>query len=237
MPPEGPPSLVRITIRRAVTSGRFYLVYGVIVSLVLAASLSVASGSSFASAFPLLLPIFAVVGSMGALVVFTNDRLKGVLEYLLAYGATPRRIFLDVLLTVLLLVSVILVAAVGGGLALYLARHHGIPVVLALDLALYAVPMSYVSAAFAATVGMFWTSLSSPRAGMTSPLGLVPFIGILPSLGTLGLLAALGLEGRASPASFAIAGEGMVALVAAVVAVLVGSMDRFLRRERLLSPA
>jgi len=237
MPAEGPPSLARITARRAATSGRFYLVYGCIVSLVLAVSLIATSGSSFGSAFPLLLPIFAVVGSMGALVVFTNDRLKGVLEYLLAYGATPRRIFLDFLLTTLLLVSVVLAAAVGGGLAFYAAKYGGIPADLAASLLLYAIPMSYASAAFAATVGMFWTSLSSPRAGMTSPIGLVPFIGILPSLGTLGLLAALGLEGRASHASFAVVCSVMVVLVAAVVALLLSSVERLLRRERLLSPA
>lgn len=234
---EGPESLVEVTVRRSFTTGRFFLVYGIVISVFLAVALSFSAGSSFASSFPVLLPIFGVVGSMGALVVFTNDRVKGVLEYLMAYGVSPRRIFLNTLGATLAMVSVVIVVAVGAGLGFYLVRGHALTAPLVLLLFGYGVPMAFVSAAFAATVGMFWTSLSSPRAGMNSPIGLIPFVGILPSLITLGIILVLGIEGWLSSQSLFFVAVGMVALVAAIVLVLLGIMDRFLRPERLLSPA
>lgn len=231
------PSLFGPTVRRASVVGRFFLVYGSVISAVLGVALGSSGGSAFGSTFPLLLPIFGVVGSMGALVVFSNDRQKGVLEYLMAYGFSPRRLFLDVLLTSLVLVSVVLTVALGAGLGTYLARGHSITLTLALELGVYSVPMTYVSVAFAATVGMFWTSLSSPRLGMNSPVGLVPFIGILPSLGTLGVIVALEARGAASAATLLIVAVAAIGLIAVTVATLLSLSGRLLRRERLLSQA
>lgn len=234
---QPPPSLLGPTVRRASVVGRFFLVYGSAISAVLGAALGFSGGSAFGSSFPLFLPIFGVVGSMGALVVFTNDRQKGVLEYLMAYGFSPRRLFGDVLVASLVLVSVILTVALSVGLGVYLVRGHSITLALALELGVYSVPMTYVSAAFAATVGMYWTSLSSPRLGMNSPVGLVPFIGILPALGTLGVIVALEIEGAASATSLLIVAGGAIGLIAATVAVLLSMAGRLLRRERLLSQA
>jgi hypothetical protein len=62
----------------------------------------------------------------------------------------------------------------------------------------YTLPMSYASQAFAATVGMYWSALSSPRQGLNSPIGLAPFIGILPTVATLGAVIALGIFGNDS---------------------------------------
>lgn len=45
--------------------------------------------------------------------------------------------------------------------------------------------MSYASVAFVATVGKSWASGASPRAGMTSSVGLRPILGIAPSLVTI----------------------------------------------------
>jgi len=73
-------SLLSVTVRRASITGRFFLVYGTVITVVLGVILARVSGPSFASSYPLFLPIFGVVGSMGGLVVFTSDRTKGVLE-------------------------------------------------------------------------------------------------------------------------------------------------------------
>ena len=105
MPPLGPPSLFGVTVRRSFAVGRFFLGYGIAVSLFLGVVEALSGGTTYDSSFPFLLPIFGVVGSMGALVVFTNDRVKGVLEYLLAYGLSPRAIFANVLAAALVMVS------------------------------------------------------------------------------------------------------------------------------------
>ena len=238
-PTSGEPlSLLGITIRRSIIIGRAALIYGTAMSLLLAIALSFSSGMVFSSAFPVFLPIFAIVGSMGGLTVFTSDRLKGVLEYLMAYGISPRRLFVNVLLASLVLVTIVLGIALGFGLGIFLVRGNSLSDVLVLLLAAYTLPMSYASAAFATTVGMYWSALSSPRQGLNSPVGLAPFIGILPSLATLGTIVALGAAGIVSTSSsFIIVTSASLVLVATVVMVLLSMIGRFLRRERLLSQA
>ncbi len=234
---EAPASMLGVTFRRATVSARFYLVYGTVMSTFLGVLLATLSGSSFASAYPLVLPIFGVIGSMGGLVVFTSDRQKGVLEYLLSYGMSPRRLFLDVLLTSLALVTVVVGVSLSASLSVYLAHRHPLTTPLVALLGVYAVPMAYASAAFATTIGMFWTALSSPRQGMSSPVGLAPFFGMLPPLATLGAIVLLVLHGGAGRGTLYLvigAADGTVALV---VALLLASTGRLLRRERLLSPA
>jgi hypothetical protein len=232
-PGAGGPSLLRTTFRRSFALGRLFIVVGVVYVLVLATALSFTASSSFASAYPIFLPIFAVLGSMGALMVFTNDRTKGVFEYLIAYGISPRRLFLNVLLVILLLETVVLVLLVGLGLGIFVASGHTISLGLVEALGVYSIPMSYASAAFAGTVGMFWTSLSSPRSGLNSPIGLVPFVGIAPSLLTLALVAVLAIEGFTE--TYLVIGAA-VGAVAAVVILLLSLLDRLMPRERLLSP-
>ncbi len=234
---EAAPSLLGVTMRRSFTTGRFFLGYGSVISVVLGLSLALSPGSAFASTFPFLLPIFVVVGSMGAMVVFTNDRIKGVLEYLLAYGYAPRRLFVTFLFAALALSAVVLSVALAAGLGVYLIRGHPFTTQLATLLVLYAIPMSIVSSAFAATVAMLWTSLASPRAGMNSPIGLIPLIGILPSVLTLFLLTALAAAGIFSPTELLFIAAGVVGAVAVIVVALLRTLSRFLRRERLLSPA
>lgn len=230
-------SLLSVTVRRASVIGRFFLVYGTVVSSLLGGILARVSGSSFASSFPLFLPIFGVVGSMGGLVVFTSDRTKGVVEYLLAYGYSPRRLCVNVLLTTLVLVSIVVGVSVSVSLGVYFAGGHTVTSTLAIGLGVYAIPMAYACAAFASTVGIYWTALSSPRQGINSPVGLIPFIGILPALAALFAIVAIALSGPVSTTALLLILGSAMGLVAVFVIVLLGSMGRLLRRERLLSAA
>jgi len=230
-------SLLSVTIRRASIVGRFFLVYGTAISLLLGGLLARFSGPSFSSSFPLFVPIFGVVGSMGGLLVFTSDRTKGVLEYLLAYGYSPRRLFANVLLTTLVLVGIVVGIGVSVSLGIYLAQGYGVTSRLAISVGLYAVPMAIGCAAFAATAGVYWTALSSPRQGINSPIGLIPFIGILPALATVFVITALSLSGPLSTGSLLLVLGSAMAAVALFVLALLLSMGRLLRRERLLSQA
>jgi len=233
-----PPSLLGVTIRRATVLGRFFLGYGTVLSVLMGVSLAVSSGSAFPSAFPFLLPVFGSVGSMGALTVFTSDRIKGALEYMLAYGIPARRIFAEVLAACLVLVTIIVCVAVGAGVGAYLARGHAPSLALAQGLGLYAIPMTYASAAFATTVGMYWTALSSPSMGMSSPIGVAPLIGILPPVIVLLSITALAASGGVSSpdAAWRIGVLAMVTVTAVTVGLL-ASIGHLLRQERLLSPS
>lgn len=233
----GPPSLLGSTIHRAAASGRFYLIYGVLAGGVFGAAVAFSGGSSFTSSFPLFISIFAVVGSLGGLTVFSTDRLKGVLEYLMAYGVSPRRVFANVLVTALVLTTIVLAADLAIGVGLYVARGNAVSSGLVMSLTLYTIPMSYASAAFCATIGMFWTSLSSPRTGMNSPIGLAPFIGILPSLATVAVVGVLAATVGASTSTLDEVALVAIGIVVLVVVVLLSMIGRLLARERLLSPA
>ena len=230
-------SLLSVTVRRASITGRFFLVYGTVITVVLGVILARVSGPSFASSYPLFLPIFGVVGSMGGLVVFTSDRTKGVLEYLLAYGYSPRQLFANVLLTTLALVSIVVGIGVPVSLGVYFAEGHTVTSTLAIGMGVYAVPMTFACAAFASTVGVYWTALSSPRMGINSPVGLIPFIGILPALATVFVITALSLSGPLSTGSLLLVLGSAMGAVALFVLALLLSMGRLLRRERLLSQA
>jgi len=178
-----------------------------------------------------------VVGSMGGLLVFTSDRTKGVLEYLIAYGYSPRRLFANVLSTTLVLVSIVVGIGVSGSLGAYFAAGHTVTSTLAIGMGVYAVPMTFACAAFASTVGVYWTTLSSPRQGINSPIGLIPFIGILPALATIFVVSAAAISGPLSTATLLLILGSAMGLVAVFVVALLVSMGRFLRRERFLSPA
>lgn len=241
MPPDvaqgAPRTLFSFAVRRAATSGRFFLVYGALLSTVLGVVLSVSSRAGLVSGFPILVPIFGIVGAMGGLVVFTNDRLKGVLEYLLSYGVSPRRIFALTLEASLVLVSVVLGVALTATIGVNVAQHGGLPVGFYELVLVYTLPMSYSSVAFATVLGIYWTSLSSPRAGMNSPIGLIPFLGILPSVAVLGGLIVTGVLGIATPEALLVLTGTAVGTLVVVVIILVSQVDRLLRRERLLSAA
>ncbi|MFI5414119.1 MAG: hypothetical protein ACHQ16_00375 [Candidatus Lutacidiplasmatales archaeon] len=83
---------------------------------------------------------------------------------------------------------------------------------------------------FTATVGMIWSSVSTPRSGMNSPVGIAPMVGIAPIL--LVLLAA---EGAPSADYYYITVGAALAILAAVV-VLLAMSARLMSRERFLSP-
>jgi hypothetical protein len=68
-------------------------------------------------------------------------------------------------------------------------------------------------------------------------VGLVPFIGILPALATLFAIVALSISGPLSTDTLLFVLGSATGLIALFVIVLLVSMGRLLRRERLLSPA
>ncbi len=231
---SAPPSLLAITVRRSLTSGRVYLLVGAGLSMFYAILLGVVPGPAFESIFPTLLPVMAVVGGLGGMMVFTSDRIKGVFEYLLAYGVPPRRVFSNVLVAGMVLETIVVASTCAVGLAVYLASGHAFTAVLAVSLLLYGLPMSYASVAFASMVGMFWTSLSSPRQGINSPIGLVPLVGIAPSVATL--VAAEAVRPFGETMVLLVTSASIVAVVGVVLGLL-RFATRLLPRERFLSPA
>jgi hypothetical protein len=214
--------------------GRIFILGGLAYVVILSTITDLASGSSALEALAVYLPIFAVLGAMGGLSVFVSDRVKGVFEYLIAYGMSPRRVFINFLIACMVLVTIVLVISLAYGIGLYLARGESISAMQAELLGLYSVPMSYGTAALASTVGMFWASLSSPRQGMNSPIGFMPLIGIAPTV--LTLVAVGVVSATYGPGSILLVTSVAVILVAAASLLLLSQVPRLLSPERFLSP-
>ncbi len=231
MASEPLPSLLRTTIRRSFIVGRVNLVVATGASLVWGTLLSLTSGGAFASLFPLLLPVLGTIGTAGPMLVFTNDRTKGVFEYLIAYGVPTHRIFVNVLAAALTMVGVVDGLTLAVALSLRAALGLAVPLAFTEALLGYSLPMSFGATALTTAAGMYWTSLSSPRTGMNSPLGLLPMLGIAP--GGLALVAAEG----AGPGVRIYVLIGAVAVVVVLATVLLLLESRLMPRERLLSPA
>jgi len=225
--PSDLPSLLGITIRRSLVVGRISLLIGGGMVVLYSAAFGL-GGPLFTSIGTVVLPIFAVSGGIGGALVFTNDRTKGVLEYLVAYGVPPRRILLNAILSGLVQTTIILAAGVTAGVSTYLLSGFTLSLSLPENLLAYTFPMSYLTVTLMTTVGVFWTTLSSPRAGMNSPLGVLPMFGVLPTA----IVLILALVFAAHGAEIALAAE----LVIFVVLIsLLSRTTRLMPTERLLS--
>jgi hypothetical protein len=227
------PSLVGVTFRRALASAWYFPLVGVGFSLVYATIvLAIPHGgpNALANGFPLVGPLYLVFGSGGALVVFADDRARGVFEYLIAYGVRPSTLFRSTLVANLALASIVL----GASLGIVYGSAWALGATLTwsvLELVVfYAIPMTYGGAVFTVMLGMIWSALSSPKAGNNSPVGFAPLLGVAPVL--LVLLAAELLPGN----DVYWLGTTAAAALLATAALVTALSDRVMVRERFLSP-
>lgn len=226
------PSVTAITFRRGMRAGRIYLVFGLAISLILTVVLlrSARGGAAFEMTFPLEVPLFATLGGMGGIMLFVSDRSKGVLEYVISYGVRPGRLFLNYLLTSAGLSTLILGVLLAVGLGAFAGTGHSISMDLEHAILGYTLPMTYASALFAATCGMVWSTISSPRVGLNSPVGIAPLLGIAPPVIVL-ILA----ETAPKADYYDVTVGAAVGFIVAVFALL-GASARLMGRERYLSP-
>lgn len=186
-------------------------------------------GVLFASIGTVVLPVFAVSGGLGGIILFSNDRTKGVLEYLVAYGLSPRRVLSNVLIAGIIQTTIILAVGVAAGTITLVVGGFGVSSQLPVKLLSYTFPMSYATVSLMTAVGVFWTSLSSPRAGMNSPVGILPIIGVIPT--TVTLVLALALPAHEDQILYL----AEVIVVLLLVSLLVRT-NRLMPPDRLLSP-
>ena len=223
------PTLLGITVRRSLVVGRISLVIGGVMVAFYSAAFGL-GGSLFTSIGTIVLPVFAVSGGLGGAMIFTNDRTKGVLEYLVAYGLSPHRILFNVLIAGLVQVTIVLGVGVAAGLSTYLLSGYALTRQLPEALLGYTFPMSYLTVSLMTCVGVFWTSLSSPRSGLNGPLGILPLVGVAPA--TTALILALSLREYATDVLL-----GTELAMAVILLSLLTRTSRLMPTERLLSSA
>ena len=234
-------SLAYMNFRRAVSYGKIYLIIGIAMS-VLIGSVLVEAIKSVSSAAPggtpaisgtagSILPLFALVGSLGALMVFVSDKDRGVYEYMIAYGVDVSSIFWSIVLATLGLASIILAFSVSSMTLVMIASGVRLSASFVELIVFYSIPVSFTTTMLGSMVGMIWSSLATRRVGVNSPVGVAPYVGLAP------IIAILLLSSRIPSGEFIpLVGAVSFALFIIVVA-MIGVSTKKLVRERFLSSA
>jgi ABC-type transport system involved in multi-copper enzyme maturation permease subunit len=220
------------TVKRTLRIGWRYMAIALGLSLLLTSELLFLGkhpGSGFATTFPLEVPLFAVLGSTAGLMTFSSDRTKGVFEYLLAYRVSPRNLFTNGLLATAAMSGLILGITCTLGIGMALVRSVPLTQDFWQAIGYYTLPMSFAGALVTSTVGMIWASVSSPRTGLNSPVGIAPMIGIGPTV-----LVLLVAETAPSQDYYYVTGGAALVLILLVLGLLAASA-RLMGREDFLS--
>jgi len=221
--------------RRALNFGRIYVVVGMFLPLLFAVQVSAAGGKAGSSIlgqiYPLLLPMFVVLGSLGALMIFSSDKDKGVYEYLIAYGVDASTIFWSIIVATMGIVTLVLTVSIGVTIAA-LVVTGGTPSIGFGELILfYTIPLSYAATMFMSMAGMIWSQLTTRVAGVNSPAGIAPLLGIAPVLAVFFAATQVG-----SGYLLYLVGGVSIAMIWAVV-VMASVANSRMQRERFLSNA
>ena len=229
-------SLVRTTIRRSMSFGRVYLGMGILLPLLIMLPLGETAGTAGAQGLPILeelpaliIPMFAILGSVGGLLVFTSDRSKGVYEYLIAYGVDTSTVFWSTIAATIVLASIPLAAGIAESVVA-LSLGAGVTVSFVEILVFYTIPLSLAAAAFMCAAGMIWSALTAQMAGVNSPAGIAPILGIAPVLAVL-------LVATKAGSLFVYVAGGASALLLLAAAAMVYLGTKKMVRERFLSNA
>lgn len=231
--------LFTTNFKRALSFGKVYVVMGMVLPLLLVAEFAAGSAAAAGTEgvaflwelFPLLMPVFVVLGATGGLMIFSSDREKGVYEYMIAYGVDVSTIFLSIVVATAGLVTLVLAVSLVVSMVSLVVVGATISFVLVELLLLYTIPLSYASAVFMAMVGMVWSQLTSRRPGVNSPVGVAPMLGIVPVFLTL-ILAI----GPGAGYILYVVGGTSIAMVWAVIA-MAWVANKKMERERFISNA
>lgn len=231
--------LIRTNFLRSLSFGKVYEAIGMVLPLLLAVEFSVASKTAAASGanaapvlgsiFPLLLPVFVVLGSTSPLLIFGSDRDKGVYEYMLAYGVDVSTIFWSMIAATLGVVTVVLAGALAVSVVAVAATGGTLSLVFFELIFLYSVPLSYASTTFTCMAGMIWSQLTVRRPGVNSPAGIAPLLGMAPVLATLFIAV-----GPGSGHILYVVG-GAVGTMSLAVVVMAWAASGRMQRERFIS--
>jgi hypothetical protein len=228
-------SLFLTNFKRSLNFGRIYLLIGMFLPLLFAVQVSAAGGAAGSlvldQLYPLILPVFVVLGSLGALMIFSSDKEKGVYEYLIAYGLNPSTIFWSIIVATMGIVVLVLAVSLAVTTGALLLMGGVVSVRFAELLLFYTIPLSFASTMFMSMAGMIWSQLTTRVAGVNSPAGIAPLLGIAPVLAVF--FAATQVP---SGDLLYLVGAVSVAMIWAVV-VMASVASRRMQRERFLSNA
>ncbi len=179
-------SFTLINFKRSISYGKVYLILGIAFPVAIFVLFSfignVRTATYLISVIPMIIPVFAVVGSMGALMIFVSDKVKGVYEYLIAYGVNTFSIFWSIVISSIGLAGILLAVTIPVSFVAVNVIASTIPTIFIQLIFLYTIPLGIAVTMFMTMAGMIWSALTTRRAALNSPVGLAPIIGLAPMI-------------------------------------------------------
>lgn len=201
-----PSSFILLHLRRSVATSKAYLIFGLALPLLMTVLFFVIGNREHASALaaayglppstsgggilvytfiPSVIPLAAVIGSFSPLLVFVNDRSRGVYEYLLAFGRKPAEIFIGLVISVIVLsVALIAVPVAVAGSLIYISSGALLGRLMT-EILVYSLPVGFVAPLFISAISVMWVSLTKRMQFVNSPIGIAPLFGLLPVVAVL----------------------------------------------------
>ncbi len=230
-------SFTLTNFKRSISYGKVYLIMGIALPVALLILFSFLGKSNprsatyLTSVVPMIIPVFAVLASLGALMIFVSDKVKGVYEYLIAYGVNTSIIFWSIVISSIGLVGIMLIITIPVSLITVTILLSTIPDLYFQLIFFYTIPLSIASTMFMTMVGMIWSSLSTRRAALNSPVGLAPIFGIVPNIVVLVTSEIFASQDPTILLSFV---SGVSVIVIIVVFSLIAIAGKKMTRERFL---
>lgn len=137
------------------------------------------------SLVPSVIPVAAVIGTFSPLLLFVNDRSRGVYEYLLAFGRKPSDIFAGLIISVLVLSAVVVAVPVAVAASLVYSAAPMLLGPFTTEILVYTLPMGMIAPLFISGIAVMWVALTRRVQFVNSPIGLAPIFGLLPVVGVL----------------------------------------------------
>lgn len=234
--------LTRFGLYRAFTSvyGLIYLVIGLAIPLFFVFSLTRSMGDLTGSGagslivvqvLPTLLPLFATVGGLGVVYLFSTDRSNGVYEYLVATRKIKvRDIFISYSMVEAVAVSIILGINIAIECALFYGNGTAFLTSFLKLVLIFSIPVAFFSSLISVMAMLTWSSLSKRYPGVNAPGGIGSVIGVIPPL----VFLMLGLQSDLVLGNiYLLAGVFSIAMFVIFVVMLV-VITRLMSNERML---
>ena len=236
-------------LRRSLTSSRAYLILGLVIPMIFIVSMysagrgmspsviektyglppSVSGGAILvATLVPTLIPLATVIGCFSPLLLFVNDRSRGVHEYLLAYGKKPSDIFLALVVSVIAISAILLAVPLLVSFVIVYVSGHILVGAFIEECIVYVLPVGFVTPLFISGISAIWVSLTKRVQFVNSPIGIAPMFGIVP---VLVILLVSEIERGSDVLLFT--GIASALMVAATVAIF-ALASKLLRGERFI---
>lgn len=197
-------TLIKLYFRRYLSEGKVYVIIGLVLPILLLViftfsgslgkneasrtavkQLAAAMGLSnpdlylVAVLYPFIMPVFAIVGSVMAPALYSEDKSNGFYEFVMSSTKIGTKdIFWSIVLTGLAMVLIVIAVIFSITVILFIALNGSVPLFFIRELAIYSVPVAIVASLIVSSVSFLSEAMTKKISFVNSPAGVAPIFGI-----------------------------------------------------------